>query len=86
MPTDNYIEITDKNRLQRKIRIRTQNYSYTVEHQDIDADDGGCTISYQNYCNDEGKISITIHREVEALALADAIYKLFGKPKSTEEI
>jgi hypothetical protein len=73
------IEITTQLRIQR-----SESYWYTVTDRDIDADvDGNCTISYQN-CHGEGAIYIIAHRE-EALAIADAIYKLFGKPKSTED-
>jgi hypothetical protein len=65
-----------------QIRIqRSENYWYTVEDRDID---GNFTISYHN-CYDEGKIYITANRE-EAIAIANAIYKLFGEPEATEEI
>jgi hypothetical protein len=49
---------------------------YTVEDQNIVVDTDGCTISYWEKGN--RKIHITMEPE-EALAVADAIYKLFKK-------
>lgn len=74
------IEITTKIRIQG-----SENYWYTVEDRDIDSDvNGGCTISYENVYDD---VSIYIKpNSEEALAIADAIYKLFKKPSIPESI
>lgn len=60
-----------------QINIYTgEEWYYTVEDQNIAVDCDGCTISYW----EEGKRKNYITMEpAEALALADAIYKLFKK-------
>lgn len=54
-----------------------EEWFYTVEDQNIATSMGGCTISYWDSC-DKRSMYITMEPE-EALAVADAIYKLFKK-------
>ena len=53
-----------------------ENWYYTVEDKNIDSDLNGCTISY--WANGNRQEYITMLPD-EAIALADAIYKLFKK-------
>lgn len=53
-----------------------EEWYYTVEDQNIETSLGGCTISYWE--DNKRKILITMEPD-GALAVADAIYKLFKK-------
>lgn len=53
-----------------------EEWYYTVEDQNVVTGFDGCTVSYWE--NGDRKIHITMEPE-EALAVADAIYKLFKK-------
>jgi hypothetical protein len=63
-----------------QIRIQKhQDYWYTAEDTNIEIGYDGCTISYWEFSKEQGDKRvqhITMEKE-EALALADAIYKLF---------
>ena len=72
------VEITNQVRIQNH-----EGFWYTVEDTHLDVGCGGCTISYW-----EGKIAVFADDkriqhicmdEEQALAIADAIYKLFKK-------
>jgi len=67
-----------------QIRVqKDQDYWYIVEDTNIEISYYGCTISYWEFCKEEGDKRvqhITMEKE-EALALASAIYKLFGDTK-----
>ena len=68
------IKITNQVRIQQH-----QDFWYTVEDTHIDVGCDGCTISYWDFENDSGDKRgdyICMGKE-EALAVADAIYKLF---------
>jgi len=68
------IEITNQIRIQEG-----EDYWYTVEDTNIDVGCGGCTISFWDFERDSGdkrRDHICVGKE-EALAIADAIYKLF---------
>jgi hypothetical protein len=68
------IEITNQVRIQKH-----QDFWYTVEDTHIDVGCDGCTISYWDFEKDSGDKRgdyICMGKE-EALAVADAIYKLF---------
>ena len=65
---------------QVRIQSHTQ-YWYTVEDTHLDVGCEGCTISYWEFMNDTGDKRVNricIDKE-EAVAIASAIYKLFGK-------
>ena len=70
------IEITNQVRIQEH-----QDYWYTVEDTHIDVGCEGCTISYWEFDKEKGhkRIQHVCMGEEEALAVADAIYKLFKK-------
>jgi hypothetical protein len=71
------IEITN----QVRIQCNTQ-YWYTLEDINIDVGfGGGCTISYWEFMNGTGdkRVNHICVNEEEALAISDAIYKLFKK-------
>ena len=60
-----------------QIRIQAhEDYWYTIEDTNIDCGVEGCTLSLWG---DEGRGDYFCMDEEEALALADAIYKLFKK-------
>ena len=75
------IEITNQ--------IRTQEHEdfwYTVEDTHLDVGCDGCTISYWEFVKDTGdtgdkrvRVQFICMNNEEALAVADAIYKLFKK-------
>ena len=70
------IEITNQVRIQQD-----KDFWYTVEDTNIDVGCDGCTISYWEFIKDTGDRrfqNISMNEEV-ALAVADAIYKLFKK-------
>ena len=70
------IEITNQ------IRIQSYpEYWYTVEDTHLDVGCEGCTISYWEFDKEKGhkRIQHVCMGEEEALAVADAIYKLFKK-------
>lgn len=69
------IEITNQVRIQEH-----EDFWYTVEDTHLDVGCGGCTISYwfQNETNEKRDSYICMTAE-QALAIADAIYKLFKK-------
>ena len=70
------IEITNQVRIQEH-----EDFWYTVEDTNIDVGIEGCTISYWEFRKDVGDKRV-VHicmNEEEALAIADAIYKLFKK-------
>jgi hypothetical protein len=65
---------------QVRIQSHTQ-YWYTVEDTHLDVGCEGCTISYWEFMKETGdkrRNYICMEKE-EALAIASAIYKLFGK-------
>ena len=68
------IEITNQVRIQQH-----QDFWYTVENTHIDVGCDGCTISYWEFMKETGdkRDSYICMNEEEALAVADAIYKLF---------
>ena len=53
-----------------------KDWHYTVEDQNINVSCDGCTISYWQYGKRHSHITMEAD---EALAVADAIYKLFKK-------
>ena len=68
------IELTNQVRIQQH-----QDFWYTVEDTHLDVGCDGCTISYWDFEKDSGDKRgdyICMGKE-EALAIADAIYKLF---------
>jgi hypothetical protein len=70
------IEITNQVRIQQN-----KDFWYTVEDTNIDVGYDGCTISYWEFDKEKGdkRIQNISMNEEEALAVADAIYKLFKK-------
>ena len=70
------IEITNQVRIQEN-----EDYWYTVEDTHLDVGYDGCTISYWEFVKDRGdkRIRHICMNKEEALAVADAIYKLFKK-------
>lgn len=70
------IEITNQVRIQEN-----EDYWYTVEDTHLDVGYDGCTISYWEFAKDSGdkRIQHICMNKEEALAVADAIYKLFKK-------
>ena len=68
------IEITNQVRIQEH-----QDYWYTVEDTHLDVGCEGCTISYWDFEKDSGdkRGDYVCMGKEEALAVADAIYKLF---------
>lgn len=70
------IDITHQIRIQQH-----QDFWYTVEDTNIDIGFGGCTISYWEFVKDTGdkRVQHICMEQDEALAIADAIYKLFKK-------
>jgi lipocalin len=65
-------------------QVRIQQYEgfwYTVEDTHLDAGCDGCTISYWEFVKDTGdkRVQHICMEQDEALAIADAIYKLFKK-------
>ena len=70
------IEITNQVRIQSY-----PEYWYTVEDTHLDVGCEGCTISYWEFDKEKGhkRIQHVCMGEEEALAVADAIYKLFKK-------
>ena len=72
------IEITNQVRIQQH-----KDFWYTVEDTNIDIGFDGCTISYWEGKNvvlaDDKRVQHICMEKDEALAIADAIYKLFKK-------
>ena len=70
------IELTNQVRIQQH-----QDFRYTVEDTHLDVGCDGCTISYWEFMKDTGdkRVQHICINEEEALAVADAIYKLFKK-------
>jgi hypothetical protein len=70
------IEITNQVRIQQD-----QDFWYTVEDIHLDVGCPGCTISYWEIRKDTGdtRIQHICMNQEEALAVADAIYKLFKR-------
>ena len=70
------IEITNQIRIQKN-----PEYWYTVEDIHLDVGCDGCTISYWEFIKPNGdkRIQHICMDNSEALAVADAIYKLFKK-------
>jgi hypothetical protein len=70
------IEITNQVRIQPH-----QEFWYTVEDTHLDVGCDGCTISYWEFMKETGdkRVNHICMDENEALAVADAIYKLFKK-------
>jgi hypothetical protein len=70
------VEITNQVRIQQY-----EDFWYTVEDTHLDAGCDGCTISYWVYDVEKGdkRIQHICMNEEQALAVADAIYKLFKK-------
>ena len=70
------IEISTQIRIQQH-----EGYWYTVEDTHLDVGCDGCTISYWEFVKDTGdkRIQHICMDNEEALAVADAIYKLFKK-------
>jgi hypothetical protein len=70
------IEITNQVRIQPH-----QEFWYTVEDTHLDVGCDGCTISYWEFMKETGdkRVNHICMNENEALAVADAIYKLFKK-------
>ena len=70
------VEITQQVRIQQH-----KDFWYTVEDTNIDIGFDGCTISYWEFVKDTGdkRIQHICMEQNEALAIADAIYKLFKK-------
>jgi len=68
------IEITNQVRIQQH-----QDFWYTVEDTHLDVGCDGCTISYWEFMKDteDKRVQHICMNEEEALAVADAIYKLF---------
>lgn len=70
------VEITQQVRIQQH-----KDFWYTVEDTNIDIGFDGCTISYWEFIKDTGdkRVQHICMEQDEALAIADAIYKLFKK-------
>jgi hypothetical protein len=70
------IEISTQIRIQQH-----KDFWYTVEDTNIDIGFDGCTISYWEFVKDTGdkRVQHICMEQDEALAIADAIYKLFKK-------
>lgn len=72
------IEITNQVRIQQY-----EGFWHTVEDTHIDVGCEGCTISYWEGKNavlaDDKRVEYICMNEEQALAIADAIYKLFKK-------
>lgn len=70
------VEITNQVRIQQY-----EDFWYTVEDTHLDVGCEGCTISYCEYDKVTGdkRIQHICMGQEEALAVADAIYKLFKK-------
>ena len=70
------IEITNQVRIQKH-----SDFWYTVEDTNLDVRCDDCTISYWEFVKDSGdkRIQHICMNKEEALAVADAIYKLFKK-------
>ncbi len=70
------IEITNQVRIQQY-----EDFWYTVEDTHLDVGCDGCTISYWVYDVEKGdkRVQHICMNEEQALAVADAIYKLFKK-------
>jgi len=70
------IEITNQVRIQQY-----EDFWYTVEDTNIDIGFDGCTISYWEFVKDTGdkRVQHICMEKEQALAVADAIYKLFKK-------
>jgi hypothetical protein len=68
------IELTNQVRIQQH-----QDFWYTVEDTHLDVGCEGCTISYWEFMKDtkDTRVQHICMNEEEALAVADAIYKLF---------
>jgi hypothetical protein len=67
-----------------QIRVqKDQDYWYIVEDTNIEISYYGCTISYweKDSEGDDTRIQYITMEKEEALALASAIYKLFGDTK-----
>ncbi len=72
------IEITNQVRIQDY-----EDYWYTVEDTHLDVGGEGFTISYWEFDKEKGdkRIQHICMNKEEALAIASAIYKLFGNDK-----
>jgi hypothetical protein len=70
------IEISTQIRIQQH-----KDFWYTVEDTNIDIGFDGCTISYWEFVKDtsDKRVQHICMEQDEALAIADAIYKLFKK-------
>jgi hypothetical protein len=70
------VEITTQVRIQQY-----EDFWYTVEDTHLDVGCDGCTISYWEFIKDTGdkRVRHICMEQDEALAIADAIYKLFKK-------
>jgi len=70
------VEITTQVRIQQY-----EDFWYTVEDTHLDVGCDGCTISYWEFIKDTGdkRVKHICMEQDEALAIADAIYKLFKK-------
>jgi hypothetical protein len=70
------IELTTQIRIQEH-----KDYWYTVEDIHFDVGCDGCTISYWEFVKDAGdkRLQHICMGKLEALVVADAIYKLFKK-------
>jgi hypothetical protein len=70
------VEITNQVRIQGH-----EEFWYTVEDTHLDVGCDGCTISYWEFMKDTGdkRVNYICMDNEEALAIADAIYKLFKK-------
>ena len=68
------IELTNQVRIQQH-----QDFWYTVEDTHLDVGCDGCTISYWEFMKDtkDTRVQHICMDKEEALAVADAIYKLF---------
>jgi hypothetical protein len=65
-----------------QVRIQSHtDYWYTAEDTHLDVGGEGCTISYWEFMKDTGdkRVNHICMEKEEALAIADAIYKLFKK-------
>lgn len=70
------VEITNQVRIQEHPELW-----YTVEDIHLDVGGEACTISYWEFMKDTGdkRVNYICMNSEEALAIADAIYKLFKK-------
>jgi len=70
------VEIYNQVRIQQH-----KDFWYTVEDTNIDIGFDGCTISYWEFVKDtsDKRVQHICMEQDEALAIADAIYKLFKK-------